>query len=381
MHKDKVDFDDEEYHSTLIFRKDKNQLVQPEEFYKESDGDDFTGCINKAIEEAVERNKAILFSRKYRISDTIKLLDNTTIIGEKGSELFCDENVPITLIEANDRKNIKIYGVNFNGNVIGVIKKNYTRVVRFINCKGVLLQKITSGNNADWCISFEGCSDVFVADLIIYGGGRGLPGGRDGIHFLDCSNFTIKRAVIDSGDDCVGITTKFKNSREGYISDVVGSSEIGSVVIYNEELLAEKNYSTNDMVGLRIKNISVLEGSKPKNIVRVIAYNKNSSIRNVTLDGISGSSLNHSVFIGNVQNLTIRNVDVFSVEQHGVYIINSTNINSTFVTGHSETKKYYGVSIVKCHNVFGDFTSIDNNIPEHANLQDNTEVKIRQKLK
>ncbi len=54
---------------------------------------------------------------------------------------------------------------------------------------------------------------VRIYDTTIYGGGRGLPGGRDGIHILDGTDVVVDRADIDSGHDCVGITSEYLGTK------------------------------------------------------------------------------------------------------------------------------------------------------------------------
>ncbi|MBC3380902.1 hypothetical protein H8I69_17435 [Serratia fonticola] len=354
------------------------KYIEPESFYRESDGDDYTRCINEALDIAVKSNKIVILNGKYRITKTLELSTNTIITGRNGSEIFCDKNKPITLIKAKGCQNILIFGVNFNGNVTENIGKNYTRVIVFIECKNIILKGISAGNNADWCISFETCTDVSVKKVNIYGGGRGLPGGRDGIHFLDCINFSVISAIIDSGDDCIGITTKYRGTSHGYISDVRGKSEIGSIVIYNEEKLVDGQYSGNTLNGLTIENISVNNDRKSatKNIVRVIGYNPVSEVKNVTVNGVSGISNDHGVFIGGVNKLKIENINVLSIKQHGVYIINSSEIYGNSVTGRSMTDKFFGINIVKCHNVKGSFESMEKNVPKSVHIQGSDEIKI-----
>lgn len=364
-------------HNKTLVNFNARNCVKPEEFYQNSDGNDYTRCINAALNSAKIKGLGVYLSRNYVISKTIELSSNCTIIGGKGSSLTCDKNNPITLIKAEGCNNISIQGVNFDGNVFDILEKNYTRVIRFINCKKVLLDSISAGNNADWCVSFEQCSDVLVKDINIYGGGRGLPGGRDGIHFLDCNYFTVDKANINSGDDCIGITTENDDSYNGYIGNIVGSSEIGSIVICNEEKLASGGYSFHNMRDIIVENISTIESRAPKNIVRIFKYNESSNISNITIKNVSGTAVNHGVFVSGVKGLNLTDINVSSIQQHGVYIVNSSNIVGFSVFGKANTKRFFGVDIFKCDNIKGEFKSSNTGVLNVTNIQESTAVKVK----
>ncbi|MBM7228901.1 hypothetical protein JTY90_30425, partial [Klebsiella michiganensis] len=87
----------------------------------------------------------------------------------------------------------------------------------------------------DWATSFEKCTDVSVVNYRHRKSGGTLYGGRDGIHFLDCVNFTLNGADIESGDDMVGCTTETRDQRNAVIRNVIGYSMLASGVIFNEE--------------------------------------------------------------------------------------------------------------------------------------------------
>ncbi|HGE8299916.1 glycosyl hydrolase family 28 protein [Serratia nevei] len=364
-------------HNRNLVNFNVRNCVKPEDFYQSSDGNDYTRCINAALNSAKIKGLGVYLSRHYLISKTIELSSNCTIIGGKGSSLTCDKNNPITLIKAEGCNNISIQGVNFDGNVFDILEKNYTRVIRFINCKSILLDSISAGNNADWCVSFEQCSGVLVKNINIYGGGRGLPGGRDGIHFLDCNYFTVDKATIDSGDDCIGITTENDDSYNGYIANIVGASEIGSIVICNEEKLASGGYSFHNMRDIIVENISTVKNRDPKNIVRIFKYNESSNISNITIKNVSGTAVNHGVFVSGVKGLNLTDINVSSIQQHGVYIVNSSNVVGFSVFGKANTKRFFGVDIFKCDNVKGGFTSSNTGILNSTNIQESTAVKIK----
>lgn len=110
-------------HNRNLVNFNVRNCVKPEDFYQSSDGNDYTRCINAALNSAKIKGLGVYLSRHYLISKTIELSSNCTIIGGKGSSLTCDKNNPITLIKAEGCNNISIQGVNFDGNVFDILEK------------------------------------------------------------------------------------------------------------------------------------------------------------------------------------------------------------------------------------------------------------------
>lgn len=341
--------------------KDKNtwpsKVHRVEEFYTSTDSD-YSDAIAKGINYCSLNNGALLFSDKYKISRSIILPDNTYIMGKEGSLLYCDADKPISIFSATSKKNINIKGLSVDGGVTEKKGKNYTRLVRFIKCVDITINSFKACNSADWCISFEACKMIRLENIIVSGGGHLKPGGRDGIHFLDCSYFYIDRADITSGDDCIGITTQYGNSYYGSINNVIGSSEIGSIVACNEEQKKDKTYYASKIGFINITNVSVKNNGTARNIVRFFAYNALSNISNIKLSRVNGMSNSYGVYIGGVTNLTLNGINVSSLNKHAIYLVKSKNIQAQNVAyGLSRVVGYYGVSIFNCENVSGLFKS------------------------
>ncbi|HDU5942202.1 TPA: hypothetical protein RFW12_005878, partial [Klebsiella variicola] len=295
---------------------------------------------------------------KYKISRSIILPDNTYIMGKEGALLYCDTDKPISIFSATSKTNINIKGLSVDGGVTEKTGKNYTRLVRFIKCVDITINSFKARNSADWCISFEACKIIRLEDIIVSGGGHLKPGGRDGIHFLDCSYFYIDRADITSGDDCIGITTQYGNSYYGSINNVTGSSEIGSIIACNEEQKKDKTYYASNIGFINIANVSVKNNGTARNIVRFFAYNDHSNISNIKLSRIDGISNSYGVYIGGVTNLTLNGINVSSLNKHAIYLVKSKNIQAqNLAYGLSRVAGYYGVSIFNCENVSGLFKS------------------------
>nr|WP_314420598.1 glycosyl hydrolase family 28 protein [uncultured Erwinia sp.] len=323
--------------------------------------DDYSVVLQKAVDYCSHERLTLQLSGNYTVTKTIVIPNDLYIIGNSKTSIKCLENNPITILHANNKKNISIIGVEINGNVTGDIGKSFKRTTRFINSSNIHIENFTVINNADWAISFEDCDSIVANKIKVYGGGRGRPGGRDGLHFLDCSNVSVSDADIVSGDDCVAITSKYKNIKNIKIKNVTGSSDIGSIVIYNEEQFKNKRYTYSNVDKLIISDVSVRKGGNARDIVRVFAYNEKTQIKNVIINGVSGASKNHALFLGSIDGLVLKNIDVSSHNQHGIYILKSHNVELDKIKGTSNANHAYGVSILKSSNIKGNVSSQDMN--------------------
>ncbi|PJR53736.1 hypothetical protein CWM57_21865 [Klebsiella sp. G-Nf4] len=334
-----------------------NKIHKVEEFYINSD-EDYTDAITKGIAYCSSNNAVLYLSGKYKITKPIILPNNIYILGKVGSLIHCDAEEPISIFYANSSSNINIKGLSVDGKVTENTGKNYTRLVRLVDCHDISIESFNACNSADWCLSFESSSQIRLENIVISGGGHHKPGGRDGIHFLDCSYFYVNGADITSGDDCIGITTQKGNCYYGSINNVVGSSEIGSIVACNEEQKHDKTYYASKTGFITIDNISVKSNGTARNIVRFYAYNPLSDISNIKLSRINGTSYSYGVYIGGATNVTLNGIDVTSLNKHAIYLVKSKNIQAENVAyGLSRVIGYYGVSIFNCENVSGFFKS------------------------
>lgn len=79
-------------------------------------------------------------------------------------------------------------------------------LVRFFNCRNVLLDGVTVRNSPTWTVQFQACVNVAVRGVTIHseGSGRRVP-NDDGIDLRDCRRVRISGADIATGDDCVAV--------------------------------------------------------------------------------------------------------------------------------------------------------------------------------
>ncbi|HEY0209407.1 glycosyl hydrolase family 28 protein [Acerihabitans sp.] len=337
-------------------------FVYPETFYQSGDGDNWQPALTRANTYAVANNRMLVIMRKYQVLSTWELISNTNIYATGGGGLFTLTDTPITLIRASNATNLRIIGLDIDGGVTGAItSKNSTRAVRFININKLSLVGCRAGNSADWCLSIETCESVRIYDTTIYGGGRGLPGGRDGIHLLDSSDIVIDRADIESGDDCIGITSEYVGTKNITVRRIVGKSDIGSIVIYNEEKPGG-TYASMPCTNLDISDAKTKDDAIVRDVVRVIKYGTNSVIEDVSISKVRGNAYSHALYVSGVTKLRHRDIQVHSTQAHGIYITNCEDVEGD-AEGSSDvaTTTFQGVSIYNSSHIYAKYSSRSSN--------------------
>ena len=79
-------------------------------------------------------------------------------------------------------------------------------LVRFINCRNVLLEGVTVRNSPTWTMLFDSCEDVRIDGLNInsLASGRRIP-NDDGMDLRNSTNIRISNCNIATGDDCIAV--------------------------------------------------------------------------------------------------------------------------------------------------------------------------------
>ncbi|WP_413741335.1 glycosyl hydrolase family 28 protein [Sodalis sp. RH15] len=337
-------------------------FIYPDAYYQTADGNDWQPALTRANAYAVENNRVLILQRKYQVLSTWNLTSGTNIYATDGGGLFTLPDTPITLLKSSNTTNITITGLDVDGGVSAAITtKNSTRAIRFINVEGLYLKECRAGNSADWCLSIETCMTVRIYDTTIYGGGRGLPGGRDGIHILDGTNVVVDRADIDSGDDCVGITSEYLGTKNITIRRIVGKSDFASVVIYNEEAPGG-TYASMPCSNLDISDVKTANDTIARDVIRVIKYGTNSVINNIFISKVRGNAFSHALYVSGVTKLRLHDIQVHSTQAHGIYISNCQDVAGE-AEGSSDVSNatYQGVSIFNCSRIYAKYISSNSN--------------------
>lgn len=272
----------------------------------------------------------------------------------------------VTVFTANAKDDITIRNLLVDGGVTELnTTKNHTRTIRFVNCTRVKLINVTAINNADWTTSFEGGKGFVVLNYtqrsyVYTNTAVNLNGGRDGLHFMDCSDVYADGLDIESGDDCVGITTTGTDMENITIKGLRGKSNIASLVIYNEEQDSSGSYYSNKLTNLTIDDIAVKAGGLARNIVRVIGYGASTVIKGLNITNVRGKANNsYGLWVQKASEVFLNGIDVSSRQAHGIYLNNIDKLTGSAAgkyLGDNASSSFAGVNMTGITNAM--FTPI-----------------------
>jgi polygalacturonase len=178
------------------------------------------------------------------------------------------------LINAEDVENIAVVGrgtIDGGGQMWwdlfeqGKLDIERPKLVRFINCRDILIDGVTFTNSSMWTINPVACDNVTVTRITIRN--PELSPNTDGINPDSCSNVHIGNCHIDVGDDCIaikaGTETDGRKTRKACENIVVSGCTMlhghGGVVIGSEITGGVRNVAIGNCVfrgtdrGIRIK--------------------------------------------------------------------------------------------------------------------------------
>ncbi|MEH1184835.1 hypothetical protein V7I35_23435 [Klebsiella michiganensis] len=324
-------------------------FVSLHDYWYPTDGTDYAPALNKALSVSPH---VLIPPGKHYLKSTVSLISGTRLIGlGPNSILSSPEAVSsngaemITVLRTTGASDILLQGLTIEGGCSEIVStKRAVRGVRFIECQDVRVIDCEVNNTGDWATSFEKCTDVSVVNYRHRKSGGTLYGGRDGIHFLDCVNFTLNGADIESGDDMVGCTTETRDQRNAVIRNVIGYSMLASGVIFNEE--GATTFSTVDIL---VDGVTIKSGNVVRDVVRVQAINVDTNVTGVTVKNVKGTGYSHGVFISGkkLTRVSVSDVDVVSTRAHGVYINGAQNMRASGM-GVSQAAAFDGWNITNC---------------------------------
>lgn len=336
-----------------------SDFVNLHDYYTTADNGNWKPAFDRAF--LVSLNVLVPFG-VHTVNSSVSLPSGSKVIGFGDSSIVksaaADDAAGtkiVTVFTANAKDDITIRNLLVDGGVTEVnTTKNYTRTIRFINCTNVKLINVTARNNADWTTSFEGGKGFVVLNYVqrsyVYTNTSvNLNGGRDGLHFMDCSDVYADGLDIESGDDCVGITTTGTDMENITIKGLRGKSNIASLVIYNEEQDSSGNYYSNTLTNLTIDDIAVKAGGLARNIVRVIGYGASTVIEGLNITNIRGKANNsYGLWVQNAREIYLNGIDVSSSQAHGIYLNNVERVAGSAAgkyLGDNASASFAGVNI------------------------------------
>ena len=326
-------------------------FVSLHDYWYPTDGTDYAPALNKALSVSPH---VLIPPGKHYLKSTVSLISGTRLIGlgpncilsspeavsSNGAEM-------ITVLRTTGASDILLQGLTIEGGCSEIVStKRAVRGVRFIECQDVRVIDCEVNNTGDWALSFEKNDRVSVSRYKHRGTVvTNLNGGRDGLHFLDCVDFSATDLDIVSGDDMVGCTSETRDQRNASIKGVRGYSGIGSCVIFNEE-----GTTTNSTVNVMVEDVRVTNGQTVRNVVRVQSIN-GANVTGVIIRGIRGTGRNHGIQVtsaATMTNVDISDVNVTSVNQHGVYL---NRINNLSASGRAtaQNSSFDGWNITSCN--------------------------------
>ena len=326
-------------------------FVSLHDYWYPTDGTDYAPALNKALSVSPH---VLIPPGKHYLKSTVSLISGARLIGlGPNSILSSPEAVSsngaemITVLRTTGASDILLQGLTIEGGCSEIVStKRAVRGVRFIECQDVRVIDCEVNNTGDWALSFEKSDRVSVSRYKHRGTVvTNLNGGRDGLHFLDCVDFSATDLDIVSGDDMVGCTSETRDQRNASIKGVRGYSGIGGCVIFNEE-----GTTTNSTVNVMVEDVRVTNGQTVRNVVRVQSIN-GANVTGVIIRGIRGTGRNHGIQVtsaATMTNVDISDVNVTSVNQHGVYL---NRINNLRASGRAtaQNSSFDGWNIASCN--------------------------------
>ena len=283
-----------------------------------------TLAIQKAIDKCFSDGGGIVTvpSGAYK-TGTIILKSNVHLYFESGSILYGSKNLKDyldikpdyislrtqeatkQLIYAEKAENVGISGfgeVNGQGRNFAKLTKNdegITRphLIRFINCRNVVIENVSLRNSACWMQHYLVCENVQIRGIRIYNHNNF---NNDGLDLDGCKNVTVSDIISDSDDD--GITLKStspKPCENIVITNCVVSSHCNAIKMGTESNGGFKNITISNCV------------VKPSVIQDTFFYGSVNGTSGVSLEIVDGGvmqnvSVSHIVIDGTRSPLFIR---------------------------------------------------------------------------
>lgn len=330
---------------------------RPETYVQDTDNGDWALAIGRAVTAATAAGRSVLLSQLYPCASTVTLPSNASLVGlGAATGLQAPSNAPVTLLSANGATNLHLENFLVDGNARTLASKNYTRAVQIVNSTKVRAINLSARYCPDWAVSFEQSTSIKVRGFDYESGdtsvaGASANGGRDGLHFLDCSDVDVNGVNGHSYDDLIGITSKTANIARIRVRNVTGISETAALVTVGNETgtAFSGDQITIENVAARRSGDYVSATPATKYIVKVLAQN-GGKLTNVNIANVNGVANNYGLWVngnatGDVDGLNVSNVRVESTGQNGVQIGGTTHFMLSNVVGKSNTATTDGVHI------------------------------------
>jgi polygalacturonase len=198
-----------------------------------------TGAVQKAIDECAKAGGGtVYFPPGEFLSGTIYMKSGVTLKLDAGSTLlgstdlkgypvtvsgfrsYTDNYTDKSLIYGEKLEQIAITGKGIIDGQGGSFKGTYKQrpyLIRFIQCKDVVVEDVTIRNSPMWVQHYLACDDVRISGVTVR---SHVNGNNDGIDIDCCQRVIVSGCSVDSGDDAIVL----KSTSERPCRDVVVSN-------------------------------------------------------------------------------------------------------------------------------------------------------------
>lgn len=238
-----------------------------------------TAAIQRAIDTCHETGGGMVVvpAGQSFLTGSLTMKSNVALHVEIGARLLGSSRIEDfpnqdlrCLIEARNAENIALTGL---GDIDGqshkfivrdleyiyepVPQQQRPRLVGFINCRQVTIDRVTLRNSVNWTLHLVGCENVDIHNIRILNDLK-FP-NCDGINPDHCRNVRIANCHIEAGDDCIVIKNTKEHAALGPTENIVVT---GCVLISTSAALKIGTETVSDFRNLIFSDCVIRNSSR-----------------------------------------------------------------------------------------------------------------------
>jgi hypothetical protein len=275
-------------------------------------------------------------------------LNDYTVIHQHYESRTKDLYAKFFMFFAENETNVSITG---HGTIDGNGLKNFQQerpqnvrpfMMRFTNCKQVLIKNLRLIESANWTLHLLACSNVNIDGINVI---TTAEGNRDGIDIDACRNVTITNCVISTTDDAIVMKSTSDDVCSGVvITNCILSSNGSAIKTGTESNGGFKNITISNCV---IKDVPIHAGIELMTV-------DGGAMRNILIQNISMENVATPFFIrigararpyksaqyvqrlGNAADISLKNINVQKAKLPSSIIgLTNKKLTNVSVTGYS----------------------------------------------
>ena len=277
-----------------------------------------TGPIQKAMDAcAAAGGGTVVLAGGQFLSGTIHLRSHVTLRIEAGATLlgstniahyphnipairsYADSYVKQSLIAGENLENVALVGRGLiDGQGESFKMKDRSRpyenrpyLIRFVNCRDVLVEGLRLQKSAMWMQHYLGCERLTMRGIRVWNFGNA---NNDGLDLDGCKDCTVSQCVFESDDDAITLKSTFERPCDSItISDCVARSHCNAIKMGTESNGGFKN--------ITIANCVVTSPSHTN-----VTYGRSRGMSGISLELVDGGQLERVA----ISNISIHGVNV-----------------------------------------------------------------------